>query len=184
MKTILSLALSLVLPCLACGSATTDAPGGATGSATQASSAEATPLADLSGTWRFVVDRSDVAAELRERCASEGGGDAAKAAACWAPISAQSAKEKIRFTRGPGSATTWTSFETDGTTEHVYVEVPVELTADGPGKVLAKVTGAPRGEMADRFAKSSTNAMQIVVLDPTTIAMNDPRKGRLVYTKE
>lgn len=34
----------------------------------------------------------------------------------------------------------------DGAKERVYVQVPVELAADGPGHVLAKVAGAPEAE--------------------------------------
>ena len=144
----------------------------------------AEPAADLSGTWGFVLASSDVAGPLRERCDKSSGGDAAKSKDCMSEIATQAAKEKVRFSRDNAGHTVWTSFEADGGKEVVYVQVPVELAADGPGRVLAKVAGAPSGEMAEKFKQSSTNQMRIEVVDARTIAMTDPRKGRLVYAKE
>jgi hypothetical protein len=92
--------------------------------------------------------------------------------------------EKIRFAKDAAGHTVWTSFESDGKQESVFVEVPVELAADGPGQVLAKVSGSPKGEHAAQFAKASINVMRIEVVDGRTIAMTDPKKGRLVYSKE
>jgi hypothetical protein len=179
---ILSLGL-LSLALAACsGAATTDAPAGATGATAQATTAE--PAADLSGTWGFVLASSDVAGPLRERCDKSSGGDAAKSKDCMSEISTQAAKEKIRFSKDASGHTVWTSFEADGGKEVVYVQVPVELAADGPGRVLAKVAGTPSGEMAEKFKQSSTNQMRIEVVDARTIAMTDPKKGRLVYAKE
>lgn len=179
---ILSLGL-LSLSLAACsGAATTDSPGSTTGAAAQATTAE--PAADLSGTWGFVLASSDVAGPIRESCDKSSGYDAAKSKACVSEIATQAAKEKIRFSKDKAGHTVWTSFETDGGKEVVYVQVPVELAADGPGRVLAKVAGAPTGEMAEKFKQSSTNQMRIEVVDARTIAMTDPRKGRLVYAKE
>ena len=127
---------------------------------------------------------SDVAAPLSERCAKSSNDDAAMAMACWSEIATQAAMEKIRFTKDGSGHTVWTSFESDGKQESVYVEVPLELAADGPGHVLAKVSGAPKGEHAAQFAKASINVMRIEVVDVRSIAMTDPKKGRLVYSKE
>jgi hypothetical protein len=132
----------------------------------------------------FVLASSDVATPTRERCDKSCGGDAAKAKECWNGIATQAAKEKIRFSKDTTGKTVWTSFETDGTKENIYVQVPVQLAADGPGHVLAKVAGTPTGDMAEKFKSSSTNAMRIEVVDAHTIAMIDPNKGRLVYSKE
>jgi hypothetical protein len=186
MKTILSLGLlslaSLSISLIACaGSTANDA---ALGSSAASSTAEAQPAADLSGTWAFVLAASDVAAPLRERCAKSSHDDEARSKACWSEITTQAAMEKIRFAKDPSGHTVWTSFESEGGKESVYVEVPVELTADGPGHVLAKVAGAPKGDQAAAFAKSSINVMRIEVVDGRTIAMTDPKKGRLVYAKE
>lgn len=184
MKTFLSLGLltlgSLLAACA--GSSATDPASGPTATAAQASHAE--PAADLSGTWGFVLASSDVAAPIRERCEKSCAGDAAKTKDCLAEIATQAAKEKIRFSKDAAGNTMWTSFEAEGGKEVVYVQVPVELAADGPGHVLAKISGPPKGEMAEKFEKSSINAMRIEVVDAHTIAMTDPKKGRLVYAKE
>lgn len=181
MKTMLSLGLLTLASILtACASSSASDPsGGPTAQATQADHA-----ADLSGTWAFVLTRSDVAVPIRERCEKSSGGDGANSTACWNEIATQAAKEKIRFGKDSAGHSVWTSFEASDGKESVYVEVPVELSADGPGRVLAKVSGTPKGDQAAQLAKSSINAMRIEVIDAHTIAMTDPRKGRLVYAKE
>ena len=143
-------------------------------------------LAACSGAATTAEPAADlvVAGPLRERCDKSSGGDAAKSKDCMFEIATQAAKEKIRFSRDNAGHTVWTSFEADGGKEVVYAQVPVELAADGPGRVLAKVAGAPSGEMAEKFTQSSTNQMRIEVVDARTIAMTDPKKGRLVYAKE
>ena len=170
MKTSLAI-LSLTL-LAACASSSANDP-------TTSSNANA-PAPDLSGTWAFALASSDVAIPLREKCAK----DPAKAQACWNEVAEEAAREKIRFTKDAAGKTVWTSFGAEGSKEIVFVEVPVELAADGPGHVLAKVAGAPKGDMAAQFAKASVNVMRIEVVDTRTIAMTDPKKGRLVYTKE
>jgi hypothetical protein len=142
------------------------------------------PAADLSGTWAFVLASSDVATPIRERCAKSSANEVTKAQACWNEIATEAAREKIRFTTDGAGHTVWTSFGSEGSKEVVFVEVPVELAADGPGHVLAKIVGAPKGDHAAQFAKSSINLMRIEVVDARTIAMNDPKKGRLVFSKE
>jgi hypothetical protein len=189
MKNLLSLGVlslaAVATAIAACASAPTD---GTTGTnASPASAAAATQpeaTAQLSGTWAFVLAASDVATPIRERCTKEHAGDAAKVDACWSDIAKQAALEKIRFTTDAAGHTVWRSFGDEGTKEIVFVEVPVELAADGPGHVLAKISGAPKGEQAERFAKSSINVMRIELVDARTIAMTDPKKGRLVFTKE
>ena len=184
MKTTLSLALFCSLVSLAACAGSTANDGSVASSSAASTTTQAEPAADLSGTWGFVLAASDVAAPLRERCAKSSNDDAAKSNACFAEVETQAAMEKIRFGTDASSKTVWTSFETDGAKESVYVEVPVELAPDGPGHVLAKLAGAPKGVHAASFAKASINVLRIEVVDDHTIAMNDPKKGRLVYTKE
>jgi hypothetical protein len=176
-----ALALSIVLAACASSSATD----GATGSnASPVAATKAEPAPDLSGTWAFVLASSDVAVPLREKCAKSSANDAAKSQACWDEIAQEAAREKIRFTKNTAGETVWTSFGSEGAKEIVFVQVPVELASDGPGHVLAKVAGTPKGDMAAQFAKASINVMRIELVDARTIAMNDSKKGRLVYTKE
>lgn len=182
MKTILSLGLlSFAALFAACASSSSlDTNASSTASAVQT----AEPAANLDGTWTFVLDASEVAGPIRSNCEKNAAGDAAKADACWREVSAEAAREKIRFATDKSGRSVWTSFGVEGGKEEIFVEVPVELTADGPGHVLAKVAGKPRGGMAAQLEKSHINVMRIEVVDARTIAMNDPKKGRLVYTKE
>lgn len=189
MKTILSLGLlSLVsLSTLLAACASSSANDGTLGAASSQQSAAAAPApAALSGTWVFALASSDVAKAVDEGCTAESGDDAALARACRDKIRTQSLREKIRFAQDESGHTVWTSFESDAgnANEKIYVAVPVELASDGPGHVLAKIAGTPKGEMAERFAARGPNVMRIELIDARTIAMVDPKKGRLVYTKE
>lgn len=140
---------------------------------------------DVTGTWAFVLAKSDVADGVRQDCNEEAKGDAAKASACYSAVETQAAKEKIRFSKDASGKMTWKSFGVDEGKEVTFLEVPVTIAADGPGHVLAKIAGAPIGIQAERFSKANANAaMRIDVLDGRTIVMTDPKKGRLVYTKE
>jgi hypothetical protein len=177
MKTLLKvLSLSLLLAACASSSSPTDS------AAAAVSKSETAP--DLTGTWAFALSASDVAVPLRESCAKSSANDAAKKQACWDEVAAEAAREKIRFTSAESGKSVWTSFGSEGSKEIIFVQVPVELVSDGPGHVLAKVAGPPKGDMAAQFAKASINVMRIELVDARTIAMNDPKKGRLVYTKE
>lgn len=188
MKKTLSLSSLVTLAAFAAlaGCASSSAPDERVSSARAAAekAEKAENVADLGGTWDFVLTASDVATPLRDKCAKAGGGDAAKADACFGEIAAEASREKIRFTKADGGTWLWTSFEIDGKTESVYVEVPLAITSDGPGHLLAKAAGAPRGAMAERYAKSSPTAIRIELVNDRTIAMTDPQKGRLVYTKQ
>ena len=78
----------------------------------------------------------------------------------------------------------WSSFASDPKGEIMFLSVPVDLSADGPNRVIAKVAGEAKGKQAPQFAKSNINQVRIEVVDAHTIAMLDPKKGRLVYSKE
>lgn len=97
----------------------------------------------LEGTYDFVLESSDVAPKLREKCAGD--------AACWKAIEAESSKEKIRFTRS-ASGMLFTSFAIEGGNEIVFLQAPADLA-----RVERRADG--------------------------TIAVVDPKKGRLVYRR-
>lgn len=146
--------------------------------------AAAAKPADVSGTWAFVLDASDPAAQFHEKCASEHPGDEAKAAACYAEVREEASHEKLRFTKRDDGKYTFTSFADEGGgREVVFLEAPFELTPDGNGGIQTKLAGAPTGKFADRL-KDNPRTMRIEVVDARTIATEDPRKGRLVFTKE
>ena len=169
------IALALSVSLFACvGSASPDAPE-ANAQAVQA----AQPVADINGTWRFDLDASDVAAAIRQDCSTK-----ADPKGCWAEIAEEAKLEKIRFAPGADGHAQWSSFASDPKGEIIFVTVPVDLSADGPNRVLAKVAGEAKGKHAPQFAKSSNKQLRIEVVDAKTIALSDPMKGRLVYSKE
>jgi hypothetical protein len=165
------------------GCATSVSADGAETSGRQSQATEA--AADISGTWTFDVAASDVAAPLRARCAEKAGRDPAKEAACWAAIQAEAAREKVRFgaPASPRGPVVWTSFAVDGDRETVFLQMPLELTADGPGHLLAKVAGPRSGAHADAHAPAAGRVTRIELVDARTIAIVDPAKGRLVYVR-
>lgn len=148
----------------------------------------AEPAADISGTWVFDLEASDVAAPIRAKCAAEAKGDNAKQAACWDEISAEAKQEMVRFSKIENGRATWSSFASDGNKEVLFLEAPVSLSSDGTGHVLAKVAGPAKGQQAEMFAKSSTKQIRIDVVNEKApdmkIVINDPQKGRLVYSKQ
>jgi hypothetical protein len=143
------------------------------------------PTADISGTWMFDLDASDVAAPIREKCAAEAKGDTTKQTACWNEISAEAKQEMVRFSKiDQNGHAIWSSFASDGKKEILFLEAPVNLSNDGSGHVLAKVAGPAKGQQAEMFAKSSTSQIRIDVVNDKVIVINDPKKGRLVYSKQ
>jgi hypothetical protein len=177
--TALLLAASAALP--ACASSSTQDGSRASG-ATQAGEAPA-PSATLAGTWAFVLEASDVADAIRARCAEGSGGDATKSAACFAEVREEASREKIRFRTAEGR-TRFSSFADEGGKETLFFEAPVNLRADGSAAVLVTIAGAASGPRASELAGRQTDVVRVDVEDPRTIAMNDPKKGRLVYTRE
>lgn len=135
---------------------------------------------EVAGTWVFDLAASDVAARIREQCAKRD-----DPRACWNEIAAEAKLEKVRFTDGDaGGHATWTSFAADAKGDIVFLQVPVDLAPDGPGHVLAKITGTPTGTQAEQFAKGKVSQLRVEIVDARTIALDSPQKGRLVYAKE
>jgi hypothetical protein len=174
-RSLLVLSFSLLAACA--GTASPDAPE-QNAQAVQALQA-AQPAADINGTWVFDLDASEVASAVRQDCSTK-----PNPAQCWSEIAAEAKLEKIRFAPGTDGHSRWSSFAADPKGEILFLSVPVDLSSDGPNKVLAKVAGEAKGKQAPQFAKSNINQLRIEVVDAHTIALTDPKKGRLVYSKE
>jgi hypothetical protein len=143
--------------------------------ATAAGASAGSAAPDVSGTYAFVLEASDVARSIRESCAGDD--------ACWQRIAQQAAKEKIRFARDASGALIWSSFEVDGAEEHLFLEAPVELAKVSSKHVVVRIVASAVGAQAERVAKLPS-AIDLEIVDAKTIAMTDSKKGRLVYTKE
>jgi hypothetical protein len=157
---------------VACGSASPDAP-----SAPSSAAMIAAPAPDLSGRYLFALDESAPSAALRDQCATKSGADKSKADACYAAIQAEASKEGIGFEKDEKGQTVWVSF---GEGE-VYHTVPVALSSDGPNAVLWKSLAPATGTLATKRPIPAGTIMRIEIVDEGTIAMNDPKKGRLVF---
>jgi hypothetical protein len=165
----------------ACGSASPDAP-----SAPSTAAVTAAPVPDLTGRYLFALDESAPAGALREQCATKSGGDKAKADACYAEVKAEASTEGVGFEKDAQGQTVWVSFGGD----EVYHTVPVALTSDGPNVVVSKSLAAATGTLAAKRPIPAGTIMRIEVVADAgggahqtvqTIAMNDPKKGRLVF---
>jgi hypothetical protein len=151
--------------------------------ATASTSAESLALL---GTWVFVLDESDVAAKVRERCSAAAEGDLSRSEACYAEVRAEGATEKVRFAAGANGHTVWTSFGDKQGTMELFLEVPMDLTADGPLRVTGRIAGTPVGAQADdaRTHLPLGTVVHFERVDAQTIAMVDPVKGRLIYRRD
>jgi hypothetical protein len=172
--------LALVLASLALFGGACQSTSTPDGSASTAQRASATSDHDLAGTWAFVLGASDVASAVSAGCSARAAGDTDKAATCVAEAREEAAREKIRFTTSAGR-TVFTSFADEEGGEVLFLEVPVELTADGAGAYLAKIAGPAAGPQAESLRRDPVEAMRIEIVDARTIVPSDPKKGRLVY---
>jgi len=157
---------------VACGSAAPDAP-----TAPSTAAVTVAPAPDLTGRYLFALDESAPATALREQCATKSGGDRSKADACYAEVKAEASKEGIGFEKDAKGQTRWVSFGG----EEVYHTVPVALTSDGPNAVLSKSLADATGTLALKRPIPAGTVMRIEIVDEGTLAMNDPKKGRLVF---
>lgn len=160
-----------VLLLTACASASTPSED-ATGKASQSVT---TTSAALEGTYGFALAQSDVAAPLKERCKGD--------AACWTEIENEAKTEKIRFTKGENGQMVWRSFGEKEGKEELFLELPITLAPDGPKAFIGSVAGPAKGMQAAK-SEQMPKTMRIEIVDEKTIAMNDPKKGRLVFVKE
>ncbi len=138
----------------------------------------------LTGTWAFVLDASDVAAKVRADCEARSGGDKGKNDACYDEVRTEGATEKIRFSKDPAGHTLWTSFGEKGDKTELFLEVPMDLSSESPTSVLGKVAGEARGLQARGPHTPVGTVIRFELVDSQTLAMMDPKKGKLVFHKE
>ncbi|MEZ4259437.1 MAG: hypothetical protein R3B36_10225 [Polyangiaceae bacterium] len=141
----------------------------------------AASVASLEGTWAFALETSDVAKSIIDKCVAESAGDDARAKACFDEVRDESRAEQVRFSRAADGKTTWRSFGKHGASEELYLEAPVELTSAGGNAIDARVAGEAAGSMAKAHALPVGTTLRFELVDSSTIALLDPKKGRLVY---
>lgn len=127
------------------------------------------------GRFVFVLDESAVRSRIEASCAKE-----ADPKACLAAIHEEAAREGIRLAVDREGNVVWTSYVylADGT-ETIDLEATLAPKWDG-----VALTGEPIGALTGVHAEgASLQGFRIERVDERTIAMLDPRKGRLVFRK-
>ena len=160
----LVIAMMLVMTAAACGGETTES--------TETTSAAVS--SSLEGTYDFLLEPSDVGTKLKEKC----GGDRA----CWDEVQAEANKEKIRFSRNGSGQFVFTSFAVDGAKEEVFLEAPVAIAESSPGSYRGRLVGWPKGTLVAQLTHAGSEVKMERRADGT-IAVFDPKKGRLVYRR-
>ncbi len=88
-----------------------------------------------------------------------------------------------KFKADAAGRVVFSSFGPDEGADVVWIEVPLDLTADGPTAVIASAAGDFKGAWAAKMQAASPR-FRFEVEGATTVVMSDPKKGRLVFHKE
>jgi hypothetical protein len=124
------------------------------------------------GTFMFAFEESAPSAYMRAKCAQEG---ASTADACYAQIADEARQEGLRFATDDAGHTVWTSFGRGG---QVFLQVPLALSAEGNTIAVGDPVGPITGS---QHHPATLGRIRFEVVDATTLVMNDPDKGKLVF---
>lgn len=111
-----------------------------------------------------------------QKLVDEGCKKAKKADVCKKDAETSAAGEGIRFENG-----TWISFGTEKGKEVVYNKVKYKIAKEGDDKLTLTPDGKDEGT---RPMKTLPTELVVEVPDESTVAMSDPKKGRLVFKKK
>jgi hypothetical protein len=179
--------LAAAVTLAACASQSPEAtPGLSTSSSPLSATAGATSGRDLlerGGTYMFSLDESDPAARFHAQCATENPGDTVKADACYARVREEGSNEGMRFALDADHRVVWTSFGRKDGKEVVFVEAPLNVEPDGEHAVITSFAAAPKGPQLAGEAGWARARIRIELPDATTMVMNDPAKGKLVFRR-
>ncbi len=172
------LALSVVaLGCAGSSSdPATDPARGATAASVEAPT-DAIAIVRAGGTFAFALDESDPAATIRAGCEKSEPSDPA---GCYARIRKEAAEEKIKLASDGAGHVVFTSFGPEDGKDTVWIEIALDVAADGSRAVVGTPAGPLKGAWAGKIRPASI-ALRFEVLDATTIVTTDSKKGRLVY---
>jgi hypothetical protein len=134
------------------------------------------------GTFGFALEESDPSRGAHAQCATDHPGDAAGESACYAAISAQAAREAIRFSVDGQGRLVWTSFGIEDGKEVTYMEAPLIARNESSHVVAVNMADVPHGmQIKTPPATPPTETLRFEVVDANTVVMVDPRKGKLVF---
>jgi hypothetical protein len=177
-RSLAALAPLVLIACASQADGTSSAPHAATLGLAPAAPGAGLAVLRGGGSFLFALDESDPATKWHAHCDEECGAGTAQAAACYAKIRDVGGREGIRFAPAADGKTVWTSFGPEPGDEGIYIQVPLDLAADG-ADVVATPAGDARGTMAPRLPRAVQ--IRFEVPDARTVVMVDPHKGRLVY---
>jgi hypothetical protein len=163
------IAPALLMTCLGgCNAPDTETDAPALGQA-----AEAMSTLRAGGEYFFVFDESaQVKARVTADCERDHAGRRADVEACVDRIRQVGATEGFRIVREPGDKLRWVSFGLENGEEAIYKQMGFEIADVRSNVVHARPT-----------EKAPFEAVTFEVVDGKTIAMQDSRKGRLVFRK-
>ena len=179
LKVIVS-ALALSALTFGCAGSSSDPltdPGRTASGASAEAPTDAVAMVRAGGTFAFSLDESGPAAAIREGCQKS---DPADPAGCYARVRAQGAQEKIKLAGDGAGHVVFTSFGPEEGRETVWIEIPLDVAADGTRAVVGTPAGPVKGTWADK-PRPAGATLRFEVIDATTIVTIDPKKGRLVY---
>ena len=134
------------------------------------------------GTFMFSLDDSSDAKKMNQDDCGKKSKKQDKIDACMKDVAATAMHEGMRFEKDDKGAWWWVSFGQDAKgKEVVYNKVAFKITKEEDGKL----TTAPEGkDVGKRPMKTLPKEVVVEVPDENTIAMTDPKKGRLVFKKK
>ena len=133
-------------------------------------------------TFMFSLDDSADAKKMHGDDCAKKSKKQDKVDACMKDVAATAAKEGIRFEKDDKGAWWYVSFGADAKgKEVVHNKIAFKITKEEDGKL----TTAPEGKDAGKSPmKTLPKEVVVEVPDENTIAMTDPKKGRLVFKKK
>jgi hypothetical protein len=170
----------LVFLSIALGACSSPVPGASSASPSGVSSGSLS-AASTSTPALDALDESDPAAGFRAECATSSSGDASKADACYARVRDVGSHEGIRFAFDADEHLVWTSFGIEEGKEVLYIEAPLAVATAGDHVVVGTPVATPKGIQLEGKPFPPGMSIHFEVVDDSTVVMNDPPKGRLVF---
>lgn len=127
--------------------------------------------------FMFSFAASEPHQTAEKKCAEKSKDDPKKKADCMTKAGKDFESDGMAFTEGEGGTFFWLTVRRKGGALAVLHKVEVELEGDGEKQVTIKTRGPDKGSKPGGLPKE----LVIEVPSETEIAVNDPKRGRLVY---
>ncbi|MBI2395767.1 MAG: hypothetical protein HYV09_39750 [Deltaproteobacteria bacterium] len=128
-----------------------------------------------------LADSEGAKKAVDEDCGKKAKKDDKKLESCKKDAEAAGANEGIRFEKDDKGDWYWVSFGKEKDKEVVYNKVKFTVGDEAEGKLTLKPEGKDQGKKA---MKTLPKEVVLEVPDESTVVMQDPKKGKLVYKKK